>query len=157
METVCFSETLVSIEYGDSMLLRNVGIYYKSTRRCNPEDQQCHLHRSEKLRFQKLSHYRHAGYKEIGPIAPTHFFLCTRWGWVFSVTPQPHFTPRERTPPDPLNRRLGVWTQMLGEKSFGSAGDRTPFVQFVVRHYWLSHPSSHSDFKYNLCFFLNLP
>jgi hypothetical protein len=35
-ETVCFSETLVSI--------------YKSTRRCNLEDQHWHLHRRENLK-----------------------------------------------------------------------------------------------------------
>jgi hypothetical protein len=28
-----------------------------------------------------------------------------------------------------------VWTQGLGEKSFAPAGDRTPIVQPVVRHY----------------------
>jgi hypothetical protein len=35
-----------------------------------------------------------------------------------------------------------VWTQMLEEKSFASAGDRTPVIQSVVRHYnWLSYHS----------------
>jgi hypothetical protein len=28
-----------------------------------------------------------------------------------------------------------VWTQRLEEKSFSSAGDRTPIVQSVIRHY----------------------
>jgi hypothetical protein len=28
-----------------------------------------------------------------GGIAPTHFNLGTRWGWVVSVTPRPRFTP----------------------------------------------------------------
>jgi hypothetical protein len=28
-----------------------------------------------------------------------------------------------------------VWTQRLGKKSFASAGDRTPIVQIVARHY----------------------
>jgi hypothetical protein len=39
-----------------------------------------------------------------------------------------------------LDRRLGgsqelVWTQMLEEKFFTSAGDRTLVVESVVRHY----------------------
>jgi hypothetical protein len=32
-----------------------------------------------------------------------------------------------------------VWTQRLEEKSFVSAGDRTSFFQFVVRHYTDRH------------------
>jgi hypothetical protein len=38
-----------------------------------------------------------------------------------------------------LDRGLGepkkFWTQRLEEKFFASAGDRTPVVQSVVRHY----------------------
>jgi hypothetical protein len=46
-----------------------------------------------------------------------------------------------------MDRRLGgpqvVWTQRLVEKSFISAGDRTPVVQSVDKTlYWLSYPSS---------------
>jgi hypothetical protein len=58
-----------------------------------------------------------------------------------SVTPRPRFTPG-KGPWYPLYRRLGgpqswlVWTQRLEKKkSFTSAGDRTPVVQSVVRHY----------------------
>jgi hypothetical protein len=39
----------------------------------------------------------------------------------------------------PLDKGFGwatelVWTQRLEEKSFASAGDITPVIQFVVRH-----------------------
>jgi hypothetical protein len=48
--------------------------------------------------------------------------------------------PRRKGPRYPLDRRLGgppepVWTQGLEEKSSAPAGDRTPVVQPVVRHY----------------------
>jgi hypothetical protein len=43
-------------------------------------------------------------------------------------------------PPVPIVQEAGcapepVWTQRLKEKSFSSAGDRTPIVQSVARHY----------------------
>jgi hypothetical protein len=49
------------------------------------------------------------------------------------------FTPGERTPV-PIVQEAGrapepVWTQRLDEKSFAPAGDRSPVVQPVVRHY----------------------
>jgi hypothetical protein len=42
-------------------------------------------------------------------------------------------------PPVPIVQEAGwtpepVWTQKLEEKSSASVGDRTPVVQFVVRH-----------------------
>jgi hypothetical protein len=48
-------------------------------------------------------------------------------------------TPGERTP-GTIGKESGwslepVWTQGLEEKSSASAGDRTPIVQPVVRHY----------------------
>jgi hypothetical protein len=66
--------------------------------------------------------------------------LGNRWG----VSSQPHapaaLYPREKDPPG--THCTGgwwapkpVWTQRLDEKSFASAGDRTPIVQSVVRHY----------------------
>jgi hypothetical protein len=41
---------------------------------------------------------------------------------------------------DPIGQEAGwapepVWTQRLEEKPSASVGDRTPVVQFVVRHY----------------------
>jgi hypothetical protein len=56
-------------------------------------------------------------------------------GWV--VTPQPRFTPPRKRPPVPIRWEARwtselVWTQRLEEKSFGSAGDRTPVVHFVL-------------------------
>jgi hypothetical protein len=48
--------------------------------------------------------------------------------------------PPEKGPPVPIGCEAGwapepVWTQSLEEKSSTSVGDRTPVVQFVVRHY----------------------
>jgi hypothetical protein len=48
--------------------------------------------------------------------------------------------PRGKNPPVPIVQEAGlapepVWTQRLEEKSFAPAGDRTPVVQSVVRHY----------------------
>jgi hypothetical protein len=60
-------------------------------------------------------------------------------GCVVSVTPQPRFTPGKRLPLH-FVQEVGwasvlVWTQRLEKNSFASAGDRTPVVQSVVRHY----------------------
>jgi hypothetical protein len=48
--------------------------------------------------------------------------------------------PPGKGPPLPIVQEAGwapepVWTQRLEEKSFVPAGDRTPVVQPVVRHY----------------------
>jgi hypothetical protein len=48
--------------------------------------------------------------------------------------------PPGKGPPVPIVQEAGwasepVWTQTLEEKSFAPAGNRTPFVQPVVRHY----------------------
>jgi hypothetical protein len=48
--------------------------------------------------------------------------------------------PPGKGPPVPIVQEAGwapgpVWTQRLEEKSFAPAGDRTPVVQPVVRHY----------------------
>jgi hypothetical protein len=48
--------------------------------------------------------------------------------------------PPGRGPPVPIVQEAGwapesFWTQRLEEKSFSPAGDRTPIVQPVVRHY----------------------
>jgi hypothetical protein len=48
--------------------------------------------------------------------------------------------PRGKDPPLPIVQETGwapelVWTQRIKEKSFVPAGDRTPVVQSVVRHY----------------------
>jgi hypothetical protein len=56
-----------------------------------------------------------------------------------SVTRRPRFAPG-KGPPVPIVQEAGwasepVWTQRLEEKSFAPAGDRTPVVQSVVRHY----------------------
>jgi hypothetical protein len=58
---------------------------------------------------------------------------------VISVTPRPRFTPG-KIPVVAIGYESGcvselVWTQRLEGKSFSSAGDRTPFVQSVFRHY----------------------
>jgi hypothetical protein len=60
-------------------------------------------------------------------------------GRVVSVTPRPRFTPRNG-PPVHIRQEAG-WTselvmkQSLEEKSFAFAGDETPVVWSVVRHY----------------------
>jgi hypothetical protein len=58
-------------------------------------------------------------------------------GVVGSVTPRPRFTPGTGTPVHILQEAEWsselVHTQMLEEKSFASAGDRTPVIQSVVR------------------------
>jgi hypothetical protein len=48
--------------------------------------------------------------------------------------------PPGKGPPVPIGQEPGwasepVWTQRLEEKFFAPAGDRTPVVQSVVRHY----------------------
>jgi hypothetical protein len=48
--------------------------------------------------------------------------------------------PPRKGPPVPIVQEAGwasepVWTQRIEDKSFDSAGDRTPVVQPVVRHY----------------------
>jgi hypothetical protein len=62
-----------------------------------------------------------------------------------SVTPRPRFGPG-KGPLVHIVQEAGwtsepVWTQGWEEKSFASAGDRTPVVQSVVRHYtaWAPH------------------
>jgi hypothetical protein len=60
-------------------------------------------------------------------------------GCVVSVTTRPRFTPGNG-PTVPTVQEAAwaselVWTQRLEEKSFTSARDLTPSVQFVVRHY----------------------
>jgi hypothetical protein len=65
--------------------------------------------------------------------------LGTRWGWEVSVTPRPSFTLGKGSPL-PIGQEAGwapepVWTQRLEEKSFASAGDRTPVVQSVVQRF----------------------
>jgi hypothetical protein len=47
---------------------------------------------------------------------------------------------REKNPPVTIGQEAlvdpePVWTQRIEEKSFAPAGDRTPIVQPVVRHY----------------------
>jgi hypothetical protein len=67
---------------------------------------------------------------------------ATRWGWVVSVMPWPHFTPRERTPG---THWIGGW---VGLRAGLDAGARRkilcpcrgsnlnhPIIQPVVRHY----------------------
>jgi hypothetical protein len=64
--------------------------------------------------------------------------LCTRWGWVVSVTPRPRFTPGERTPGTNwiggwVSLRAGLDTQARGKVRClcrGSNPDR-PVVQSV--------------------------
>jgi hypothetical protein len=61
---------------------------------------------------------------------------------VASFMLRPRFTPG-KGPAIPIAQDAGwapwpVWTQRLEEKSFGSAWDRTPFVQCVVKQGYCS-------------------
>jgi hypothetical protein len=63
--------------------------------------------------------------------------LGTRWGSLDSITPRPRYTLGKR-PPVPIGYEAWcaselVWIQKPEEKSFVTAGDRTP--QSVDRHY----------------------
>jgi hypothetical protein len=58
----------------------------------------------------------------------------------WSVSRPGRALPPGKGPPVPILQEAGwapepVWTQMLEEKYFAPAGDRTPVVQPVVRHY----------------------
>jgi hypothetical protein len=74
--------------------------------------------------------------------------LCTRWGWVVSVTPRSRLPPGEESR-YPLVRMLCrpqelVWTHTHTrlKKSFSPSGGRTPVVQSVVTTlYRLSYPT----------------
>jgi hypothetical protein len=59
---------------------------------------------------------------------------------VWSASRSGRALPPGKGPPVPIVQEAGwapepVWTQRLQEKSFAFAGDRTPIVQPVVRHY----------------------
>jgi hypothetical protein len=71
-------------------------------------------------------------------------------GWVVSVTPRPRFLPPGKGPPVPIGQeaRAGMDTEDRG-KSFAPAGDRTPVVQPVVRHYTASaNPAPRRNFEF---------
>jgi hypothetical protein len=65
---------------------------------------------------------------------------------VVSFTPRPLFTPGQKKPV-PIGQEAGwtrelVWTNRLEEKSFTSAGDRTPFALSYHRfstHRWVNN------------------
>jgi hypothetical protein len=62
--------------------------------------------------------------------------LGTRWRWVVTFTPRPHF-PRGKIPRYSLDRRLGGPQSRSGrcggERNLALAGNRTPAVQPVAR------------------------
>jgi hypothetical protein len=81
--------------------------------------------------------WRHMGGEEVQLLLILN--LGTRWGWVVSITPRPRFTPGERTTG---THWIGGWVGPragldagLEEKTSAPAGDRTPILQPVVRHY----------------------
>jgi hypothetical protein len=59
----------------------------------------------EKVNLSRYMPLRHMGGEVVQLLLILN--LGTRWGWVVSVTPRPRFTPGERTPRYPLDRRLG--------------------------------------------------
>jgi hypothetical protein len=71
--------------------------------------------------------------------APTHSQLRHQLGVSGQHTPG-RALPPGKGPPVPILQEAGrapepVWTQRLEEKPSASVGDRTPFIQSVVRHY----------------------
>jgi hypothetical protein len=82
-----------------------------------------------------------------GNIAPTHFYVGTKWGWEVSVAPRPCFTPTERTPGTHctggwVGLRPGLDTEDRGKILCiwrGSNPGRPVCSQTL---YWLSYRSS---------------
>jgi hypothetical protein len=81
-------------------------------------------------------------------IAPLFLNLGTGKGWVVSITPWPHFTPKERTPSTHCTEGWvgprASWAQRVEEKSSGSDGDQNLVAQAVASHYtdwatWLTN------------------
>jgi hypothetical protein len=71
-------------------------------------------------------------------IAPAHSLTSALDGGEWSASCPGRALPPGKGPPVPIGQEAGwapepVWTQRLEKKS--SAGDRTPIVQPVVRHY----------------------
>jgi hypothetical protein len=80
--------------------------------------------------------WRHLGADEVQLLLILD--LGIRWGWVVSLTPRPRFTTRERTPG---THWTGSWVgpraglDAKEEKFFAPARNRTPVVQWIVRHH----------------------
>jgi hypothetical protein len=75
-----------------------------------------------------------------GGIAPTDNLTSALDGGELSASRPGRALPPGKGPPVPIEQEAGwtpepVWTQGLEEKSSAPAGDRTPVVQSVVRHY----------------------
>jgi hypothetical protein len=75
-----------------------------------------------------------------GGIAPVHFTTSALDGGEWSASRPGRALPRGKDPRYPLDRRPGgpqsrSGLKRLEEKHFASAGDQTPDVQSVVRHY----------------------
>jgi hypothetical protein len=68
------------------------------------------------------------------------FLTSALYGGEWSASRPGRALPPGKEPPVPIGQEAGwapepVWTQGLEEKSSAPAGDRTPVVQPVVRHY----------------------
>jgi hypothetical protein len=73
--------------------------------------------------------------------------LGTRWGWVVSVTPQPRFTPGERTPGTHwtggwMGPRAGLDTEARGKFICPCRGSNPGRPARSQTLYWLSYPGS---------------
>ena len=91
----------------------------------------------------KWSRYRPGLAHRVGRcIALLFHHRGTRRGWVFSSTPRPHFTPRER----PGTHWTGGWVGPIagldGWKISSPTGIRSQTIQPVVSHYtdWATRP-----------------
>jgi hypothetical protein len=110
--------------------------------RCDAErDHLHHTHASarERIKNQKVKHSLEAlgGDRRYSSCS---FTTSALGGGEWSASRPGRALPPGKGPPVPIVQEAGwapepVWTQRLEEKSFASAGDRTPVVQPVVRHY----------------------
>jgi hypothetical protein len=85
------------------------------------------------------SRYRHVGDKRERK-CNSYSFLTSALDVVSGQCHAPAALYLRETIPVPIGQEIGwaswlVWSQRLEEKSVTSAGDRTPVVQRVVRHY----------------------
>jgi hypothetical protein len=70
----------------------------------------------------KPSRYSHRGDKAERYISLLIVYFGSKWGWMVSVMPRPRFSPGERTPLHPLDRRLGgpqncCWLAVFSQRS----------------------------------------
>jgi hypothetical protein len=83
--------------------------------------------------------------------------LCTRWRWVVSIMPWPHFTPGRKDPPVPTGQEAG-WASRAGQDTEATEkilslcwGSNHGSPVWNLTLYWLSYPRQAKDFSSSLC------